>query len=182
MRRKDDTLHDTLLDYARNIADTEGIKAVNIRSIAKRSGVATGTVYNYFSGKDEIILELTEEYWSETLIEMKKYVTADSFCGKLEQIFDFLKDRIDSTARMLMRSLENVEAAGHKRMTSMQSTLGKEIIRQMEQDTSVRSDIWNKDFTKEKYAEFIIMNLTSMLRTQAPDIQFLLQIVKRTVY
>ena len=36
MRRKDDTMRDTLLNSARDIADTEGIDAVNIRSIAKR--------------------------------------------------------------------------------------------------------------------------------------------------
>ena len=35
MRRKDDTMRDTLLNSARDIADTEGIDAVNIRSIAK---------------------------------------------------------------------------------------------------------------------------------------------------
>ena len=48
MRRKDDTMRDTLLNSARDIADTEGIDAVNIRSIAKRAGIASGTVYNYF--------------------------------------------------------------------------------------------------------------------------------------
>ena len=71
MRRKDDTMRDTLLNSARDIADTEGIDAVNIRSIAKRAGIASGTVYNYFLSKDEILLALTEEYWKQTLLEMK---------------------------------------------------------------------------------------------------------------
>ena len=48
MRRKDDTLRDTLLEYARELADSEGLEAVNIRSIAGKAGVAAGTVYNYF--------------------------------------------------------------------------------------------------------------------------------------
>ena len=60
MRRKNDTLQEVLLNVARNIADTEGIERINIRVIAKEAGVATGTVYNYFSNKDEILLELTE--------------------------------------------------------------------------------------------------------------------------
>ena len=61
MRRKDDTLRDTLLEYARELADSEGLEAVNIRSIAGKAGVAAGTVYNYFAGKDEILLALTED-------------------------------------------------------------------------------------------------------------------------
>ena len=90
MRRKDDTMRDTLLNSARDIADTEGIDAVNIRSIAKRAGIASGTVYNYFLSKDEILLALTEEYWKQTLIEMKTNITSDSFCGHLEEIYSFL--------------------------------------------------------------------------------------------
>ena len=79
MRKKDDTLRGTLLDSARALADTEGIEAVNIRSLAKRAGVATGTVYNYFSDKNEILLALTEEYWKKTLPELETAVTGGSF-------------------------------------------------------------------------------------------------------
>ena len=182
MRKKDDTLAETLLAQARELADTEGIGAVNIRSIARKAGVATGTVYNYFSSKDEILLALTEEYWAGTLLEMRGAITARSFCGQLEEIFDFLKKRIDRSAGMLMHSLQNVEAAGQQRMTSMQKTWGTVIARQMEQDPDVRRDIWDNTFTKEGYARFIMMNMTMLLRERSPDFSFFIQIVKRTIY
>ena len=98
MRKKDDTLRDTLLELARQTADNEGIDAINIRSIAKKAGVATGTVYNYFSCKDELLLALTEAYWKQALLEMDAALTADSFCGQLQQIFLFLKERIEQSA------------------------------------------------------------------------------------
>ena len=75
MRKKDDTLRDTLISLARNIADTDGIDAINIRTIAQKAGIATGTMYNYFSNKDEILLALTEEYWMQTLLEMQTAIT-----------------------------------------------------------------------------------------------------------
>ncbi len=71
MRKKDDTLRDTLLALARKIADEDGLDAINIRFLAKKAGVATGTVYNYFTNKDEILLALTEEYWRQALLEVK---------------------------------------------------------------------------------------------------------------
>ena len=80
MRRKNDTLQETLLDLARQVVETEGIDAINIRSLAGRAGVATGTVYNYFANKDEILLALTEEYWRQTLFEMNAAINTDSFC------------------------------------------------------------------------------------------------------
>ena len=83
MRKKDENLRSTLLDLSREIADTEGIGAINIRSIAQKAGVATGTVYNYFANKDEILLALTEEYWKQTLHDMEMKITADSFCEQI---------------------------------------------------------------------------------------------------
>ena len=65
MRKKDDSMRGVLLEHARKIADTQGIEAVNIRSIAKEAGIASGTVYNYFSNKDELLFALTEEYWEQ---------------------------------------------------------------------------------------------------------------------
>ncbi|MFA6693756.1 MAG: TetR/AcrR family transcriptional regulator [Bacillota bacterium] len=182
MRRKDDTLRDVLLNCARYLADTEGVDAINIRSIAQRAGVATGTVYNYFSNKKEILLALTEEYWKKALLDMRTAITADTFYGQLEEIFTFLKERIDNSARLLMRSLGNVEAAGQKRMTSMQTKLETAIIQRMEQDEKVRKDIWDETFTKEKYAHFIMINMLLLLREESPDIRFLLTIIKKTIY
>lgn len=182
MRKKDDTLRDTLLDLSRQIADAEGIDAVNIRAIAKRAGVATGTVYNYFSNKDEILLALTEEYWRQTLAEMRNAVTSDSFCGQLQEIFYFLKIRIDQSAGKLMNSLGNVETAGQASMASMQSALETSFVYRMEQDSEIRKDVWNETFTKEQFARFIMMNLMMLLKTKAPDIDFFIAVIRRTIY
>ena len=182
MRRKDDTLRDTLLNSARYIADTEGIYAVNIRSIAKKAGVATGTVYNYFLNKDEILLALTEEYWKQTLQELKALGSADSFCRQLQVIFAFLKERINQSAGKLMNSLGNVEMTGQARMETMQSELAAALIQRMEQDVNVRKDIWNDVFTKEQFARFLMLNIIMLLKVDAPNIDFLIIIIKRTIY
>lgn len=182
MRRKDDTLSDILLDIARNIVDTKGIEAVNIRLIAKEAGVATGTVYNYFSGKDEILLALTEEYWRQTLADMRTVITADSFCGQLQEIFLFLRERIDRSAGKLMSSLGNAEAAGQARMVTMQAKLEASLIRRMEADADIRKDIWDETFTKEQLARFIVMNMVTLLKMKKPDPDFFLAMLKRIIY
>ncbi len=182
MRKKDDTLRDTLLSLSREIADTEGIEAVNIRSIARRAGVATGTVYNYFSNKDEILLALTEEYWKQTLAEMGGAITADSFCGQVQEMFFFLKERIDRSAGKLMNSLGGVETAGLARMASMQAALETAFVYRMDQDPKIRKDVWDKTFTKEQFARFIMMNLMMLLKMKAPDIDFFLALIRRAVY
>ena len=182
MRRKNDTLQEVLLNVARNIADTEGIERINIRVIAKEAGVATGTVYNYFSNKDEILLELTEGYWRQALIEMKEAITEDSFCGQLEEIFVFLKERITHSAGKLMNSLSSLEVEGQERMAAMQLKLQYVLLLQMEKDSTIRKDIWDKNFTKEQFIRFIMINMIALLKEKEPDIDFFITLVKRIIY
>lgn len=182
MRRKDDTLKNTLLLCAREISDTEGIETVNIRSLAKKAGIATGTVYNYFSSKEELLLALTEEYWKQALLEMRTAITAPSFCGQLEEIFGFLRERIAHSAGKLMSSLSTVEAAGQESMKSMQAVLEAALLERMEQDTQIRMDIWDETFTKEQFARFIRMHMIILLKAEEPELGFFITMIRRIIY
>ena len=105
-----------------------------------------------------------------------------SFCGQLEEIFTFLRERIDSSAGMLMHSLGNVRETGQERMESMQEVLEAAMVYRMEQDPGIRSDIWDETFTKRDYARFIMANMMLLLREHPYDFRFFLEIVKRTIY
>lgn len=184
MRRKDDTLRDTLLDLARGIAETDGLDAINIRTIAQRAGIATGTMYNYFSSKDQILLALTEEYWMQALGEMQAAIAGGPFCEQLREMFVFLRERIDRSAGKLMNSLGGLEPLGQTRMASMQAVLEESLIRRMEQDTAIRKDIWSERFTKQQFARFVMRNMTALLKARAPmtDLGFFIEILKNTIY
>lgn len=44
-----------ILDAARACVDEHGLEAVSMEMIIARSGMSTGTVYRYFTGKDDVI-------------------------------------------------------------------------------------------------------------------------------
>lgn len=81
-----------------------------------------------------------------------------------------------------MNSLRSVETAGLARMASMQSALETALVYRIEQDPEIRKDVWSETFTKEQFARFIMMNLMMLLKTKAPDIDFFLAIIRRTIY
>lgn len=182
MRRKDDTLRDTLLALARETADREGLEAVNIRALASRAGVAAGTVYNYFSSKDEILLALTEEYWRGALEEMDAAVTAGDFCGQVREIFLFVRERLQRSAGTLMGSLDKVETAGQERMAAMKGRLERDLVRRMEGDPGIREEVWDGDFTRERFARFLMGNMTALWREKEPDVDLLLAVIRKTIY
>lgn len=182
MRKKDETLQALILDVARDMAEKEGIPALNIRAIAAKAGIASGTVYNYFSCKDEILLALTEEHWRQALAELKTTTTGQCFYEQLQQVYNVLSRNIRQSGGMLMESLGNVTADGRQRMQSMQLVLRNQLLAWIERDTAIQEAVWSETFTKEKYADFILMNLISLLKSKTCHILFLLEIVKRTLY
>ena len=111
MRKKDETMRDTLLASARHIADTEGAGALNIRRLAMEAGVATGTVYNYFQSKEDVLLALTEEYWQKALLDMRLALRAETFIGQVAEMYAFLRERIADSGGALMGSLRDAEEA-----------------------------------------------------------------------
>lgn len=182
MRKRDDTLRDTLLGHARRMGREEGFEAINIRTLAKEAGVSVGTVYNYFDNKDDILLALTEAYWRGTLAEMRGAIGGTSFVLQVEAIYAFLRDRMDTAGAELMGSLRDVERAGRDRMQSMQQVLRGALVQRMDQDASIPATIWTDAFTREQYADFVLMNLLLLLRMGAPDIDFFLEIIQKTLY
>lgn len=182
MRSKDETLREALLLAAREISDTKGPEAVNIREIAKMTGIASGTLYNYFSGKNDILLALTERYWCETLEKMENEICSGSFLLQLEEIYEYLKEQIRQSAGKMMGSLGEARADGRKRMQTMQNEMNALVVKYIDQDEKIRKGLWSSTFTKEAFAAFVTMNLMTLLEMKEERAEFLIEIVRRTLY
>ncbi|OJV66619.1 MAG: hypothetical protein BGO41_04130 [Clostridiales bacterium 38-18] len=49
---------------AKEIMAEDGYEGLNMRNVAKKSGIAIGTVYNYFDNKEAIVIHLMLAYWN----------------------------------------------------------------------------------------------------------------------
>ncbi len=68
-------LRDNILETAKEMLFTENYRVLSMRSIAKRCGIATGTIYNYFENKEVLIANIMFQDWSEALREMAQEVS-----------------------------------------------------------------------------------------------------------
>lgn len=65
-----------------------GYNNLNIREIAKRCDIGTGTLYNYFSNKDELVKEIVQKDWNTLTYLAKDLINTDSkFKEKIETIY-----------------------------------------------------------------------------------------------
>ena len=50
----------------------KGYQHLSLREVAKESGIATGTIYNYFANKDYLIASIMLEDWEKTVQKMEE--------------------------------------------------------------------------------------------------------------
>ena len=182
MRRRNQELRQCLLDCARRIECAEGADGLSIRKLASEANVAVGTVYNYFESKQEVLLAMTEEYWNDALREMQGSITAERFSEQIRQIYAFLAEKLKDCAKVLMMSLREDAESGRARMTSMQGTVVRSLVRRLENDPLIRKSVWSDSFTKEAFASFVLDNLFVALRQPREEVDFLIEIIERTLY
>lgn len=95
-------LRETLVAEARRQVLESGYSALTVRSVAKKCGVAVGTVYNYFASKDALVAEFMIADWRTCRadIENRKDLATDEtamlkviterlelFCREHEKLF-----------------------------------------------------------------------------------------------
>lgn len=81
-----------ILNVARDMILEEGFSNVSIRNIATKCGVATGTIYNYFNSKEEILICIIKGEWL-TLIQRIDFSSksTDNYIDKLGVIFNEIR-------------------------------------------------------------------------------------------
>lgn len=77
-----DHARDAILLATRRLLEKDGYESLNVRTIAAESGMGTGTVYNYFQAKDEIVIALMLEDWRLALSAMDAGLDAELSAGK----------------------------------------------------------------------------------------------------
>ena len=66
-----ENLRERILADARQTLTDEGYRALSMRGLARRAGVAPGTLYNYFSSKDELVATIALADWRQVTSRME---------------------------------------------------------------------------------------------------------------
>lgn len=64
-------IKDTILEAAREIVEESGFEELSIRKLATKVGYSPGNIYQYFEGKDQIIMELVQAGYKNILNSLK---------------------------------------------------------------------------------------------------------------
>lgn len=172
-----------ILNNAKKILYEEGYKKLSIRRIAKLSNIATGTIYNYYSNKKDIVMEMMMDYWEDFFKVINDIDKMDeNFYSKLFRIFKELSKFI-KTFKEIWLSMDFYDDPAY-----LESGMEKEpiyinrLITRMEdilksESCKVHTSI-QVSMDYHVAAEFIILNLITIVQMKIFDYKSFEKILK----
>ena len=179
------TSKEEIMRACREIVSEEGLSAVSMRAVAKRCGVALGSLYNYFSNKDELVLKTVESVWQDIFHMDRSCETERSFLKTVTWIFESVQNGAREypnffTAHSLsIASDEKVRAK-----STMAACLGHMkagMAAALRADPTVRKDAFSEDFPEADFLDFVLNSILLLLLKQEKDCRVLLEMIRRAV-
>ena len=149
MKNKKNDKYWRIIAAATKIFSKKGYYNAKISEIATEAGIADGTIYLYFSHKDQILIALFEEKMKEVIDNMKKNIGTEidplekikkfaSFHLKLIEENKDMAEIIQVELRQSSKFMKNY----HNRQFSQYLDLIEDIIREGQEKAQIRQDIY----------------------------------------
>ena len=113
-----------ILETAKRRLFEKGYQHLSLREVAKESGIATGTIYNYFENKDYLIASIMLEDWNVALERMDRACEAvsvkEGFLEICQALYDFRDIYSGVWSQPAVAATASVDMAERHKMLSTQ--------------------------------------------------------------
>lgn len=181
-----DISRESILKESRVLVSKEGLKALSIRKLAKNCGVAIGTIYNYFTSKDDLLISTIESVWEDIFRVDDLENEYNDFLNYLDNIFNHLAYGIEKypnffTIHSLSFKSQSVDKAKDS-MANYLENLSQNMIKVLDKDPKIRKYAFDDDFSKEDLVKFILSTSLCFIVERNYDKDLLIKIIEKTIY
>lgn len=180
------TSREKILKISRELIQSQGWKAVNIRSVATACGVSVGSIYYYFDSKTSLISATVESVW----MEIFHHPVDESVLSNIEAYISWLYSRMEYESRKYpgfftlhsLGFLQEDKEDGKEKMQQAWNHIRQSILSVLKNDPRIRPDAFSDQFTAEQFANVLFSLMLSALLREEYDPSAVLEIVRRTVF
>lgn len=180
------TSKEAILQSCRESVASKGLGAVNMRSVADRSQIALGTLYNYFDNKDELLLATVEEIWKDIFHMDHRCPTERSFPEYVEYIFGCVQKGAENYPDFLSAHSVSIASSGkEKAKCTMQlcfAHIKEGMSEVLQADDKVSEDAFSPSFEQSDFIDFVLDHLLMLLVQEKKSCEMLIEIIQRTIY
>jgi AcrR family transcriptional regulator len=163
-----------------------GLKSLNIRSVAEKCNVSVGSVYNYFPSKADLISDTIREIWQSIFQTDLVCEQTESFPAYVALIFENFQSGSAEFPHFFAEhsmSFATVDKGkGRKVMERYFEQVKSKMLDALDYDSNVAIMTFTKDFTKSDFVNFVFSNLLMLLTNQEKSCSKLIEVIKRTIY
>lgn len=176
-----------LLLAAKEVAKTEGLSALQMRTLAAAAHVSVGSVYNYFPNKNALLTAVISSIWFDMFHdETEETAENTNFCRTVSHLFSQIQKGIAAypdffTAHQIVFQGKDKEQALALR-ESVFSHMKKNLLRCLDADPLVSPQTFDADLTKEALVSFLFTHLLGLWSGGAKDCHALTAILTKLLY
>lgn len=188
MGSKPATTRETILDKAYERACTDGLAALDTRSVARECGVAVGTIYNYFPDMAALRTEVMQRFWAEALADVGERARRAHGEGTLaycRQLLAALSASMEGFRTTWLRDIALLDGRTRQRGRDAEAACFGEIqqgiVRAIEQDDQI-APAARERLDPERLAAFIWSSMLAAIRHGEANTTVLLDIIELALY
>lgn len=179
------TSRESILESSKQLAISEGLSALNMRRVAKESGIAVGTVYNYFPTKGDLVTATVQSVWEEIMEPIRHFKTDLGFVERVRLFYEIIQKGSDKypsffsvhAMQFASREKEQGRQTMNRFILHVKLTFKEALIN----DPNLKEDVFTETFTLEGFIDFVFDNMIYMLMRHVKQCDYLLEVIKRTV-
>ncbi|MEL3911370.1 MAG: TetR/AcrR family transcriptional regulator [Treponema sp.] len=175
-----------ILDAGRSLVEEKGISALNMRDVAGRCGIALGSLYNYFSSKDELLIAVIEHIWytifSTAVCSGKECTFTDYITLLFHTIREGTRRYPDFFTAHSIGFAGSAKDDARQKMALCVSRLKQTMVEVMQQDERINPAVFSPSFSHEDFADFVFTNVMSLFLKRQESCTVLIEVIRRTVY
>lgn len=180
------TSKEAIVQSCREIAAEQGLSAISIRAVAEKSGIALGTLYNYYGGKDQLMLATVESIWQDIFHRDPEHRQSSSFPDYITGLFRRVRRGAEAYPNFLTD--HSIAIAKSKRgdakgaMEQCFAHMKTQLLEALRADPAVDRAVFSGALTEGAFVDLVTDNLLLLLIKGAPDCAALEALVRRVIY
>ena len=180
------TSRQALLAASRTVARRQGLGGLSSRAGAAEARVSVGSVYNYFSGKTELLAATVEEIWMQILSAPEGEAPRDGFAAYVHWLFHRIQSGAGEYPGFFQGHaagfLPEGRSAGRRTMAEALGRVRQTLLEALEADCAVRPSAFDASFSREPLAAFVLDSLLGQMSRGADNCEGLEQVLRRLLY
>ena len=180
------TSKEDILAASRELIKENGWAAVSIRAVASRCSVSTGTIYNYYESKADLLGDTIESIWCEIFFHPEDEMVFKDVAACISWIYKRLEYGNEQFPGFFSLHsfgfMKDEKADGKKKMLQTWGHILNGLCNILKNDPKIRSDVFDQQFTEKQFADILFsLILVSMIR-QDYDPSAVLMLINKTLY